>query len=197
MRPSRSHNLRGQRLRANSWLSLPSRRSTNTMTSWLQRQRKQTLLDLSSEAGLAHEEDSLKDEIVEALDEHLQRHATRLSRNAVFEPYYGARSRTPHKTRSSSGAMAATSDDGDVRTIVRGRGRRATKVKQEHEYDRAYSLSSTPRGLTANAILATTPKPTLQRTSFRPGQQSQRMRSCLVVLQAGHGAQSSRPRPPT
>ncbi|RMY67394.1 hypothetical protein D0862_15092 [Hortaea werneckii] len=103
-------------------------------TSWLNKQRKQTLLDLSSEAGLDQPEDARKDSIVSALDTFLQANASRLSQNAAFEPYFGPRSRTPFKARSSSAAGNATSDDGDgVKSVVRGRGRRATRVKEEFD----------------------------------------------------------------
>jgi hypothetical protein len=71
-----------------------------------------------------------KDELIENLDEYLQQNATRLTRNPSFEPYYGTR-RTPFKARSSSAAGAVTSDDGEVKSIVKARGRRTTKVKQE------------------------------------------------------------------
>lgn len=74
-----------------------------------------------------------KDDIVDALDAYLQRNQTRLARNATFEPYYGAR-RTPYKTAGRpSGGSGVTSDEGEMKSVVRGRGRRATKVKQEVE----------------------------------------------------------------
>jgi hypothetical protein len=64
---------------------------------------------------------------VDALDDYLQANKTRLSRNEAFEPFYQPR-RTPHKVRDNS-------DDGEVKSVVRGRGRRATasKVKSEPE----------------------------------------------------------------
>ncbi|RMX77172.1 hypothetical protein D0868_16666, partial [Hortaea werneckii] len=103
-------------------------------TSWLNKQRKQTLLDLSSEAGLDQPDDARKDSIVSALDTFLQANASRLSQNPAFEPYFGPRSRTPFKARSSSAAGNATSDDGEgVKSVVRGRGRRATRVKEEFD----------------------------------------------------------------
>jgi len=74
-----------------------------------------------------------KDDIVDALDAHLKQNQTRLARNATFEPYYGVR-RTPYKTVGRpSGVSGVTSDEGEVKSVVRGRGRRATKVKQELE----------------------------------------------------------------
>jgi hypothetical protein len=69
---------------------------------------------------------------VENLDAHLQKNATKLSGKSAFEPYYGTR-RTPFKARGSS-AAGATSDDGEVKSVVKARGRRTTKVKQETEY---------------------------------------------------------------
>ncbi|KAI7518732.1 hypothetical protein KC331_g21053, partial [Hortaea werneckii] len=79
-------------------------------------------------------DDARKDSIVSALDTFLQANASRLSQNAAFEPYFGPRSRTPFKARSSSAAGNATSDDGEgVKSVVRGRGRRATRVKEEFD----------------------------------------------------------------
>ena len=69
---------------------------------------------------------------MENLDAHLQKNATKLSGKSAFEPYYGTR-RTPFKARGSS-APGATSDDGEVKSVVKARGRRTTKVKQETEY---------------------------------------------------------------
>lgn len=72
-----------------------------------------------------------KDEILENLEGHLQANATRLSRNSAFEGYFGTR-RTPGKARSTSTGNV-TSDDGEVKSVVKGRGRRTTKVKSEIE----------------------------------------------------------------
>ncbi|KAI7139523.1 hypothetical protein KC344_g9241, partial [Hortaea werneckii] len=114
-------------------------------TSWLNKQRKQTLLDLSSEAGLEQPDDARKDSIVSALDTFLQANASRLSQNAAFEPYFGPRSRTPFKARSSSAAGNATSDDGEgVKSVVRGRGRRATRVKEEFDSEEPALSSPAP-----------------------------------------------------
>lgn len=132
------------------------------MSSWLNKQRKQTLLDLSNEAGLpqyAHtpliasdngtltfchcrDEDLRKDEIVENLEGHLQANATRLSRNSAFEGYFGTR-RTPFKAQGSSGG-GVTSDDGEVKSVVKARGRRQTKVKSEIEYAPAHLVPQSP-----------------------------------------------------
>lgn len=79
------------------------------------------------------DESSRKDEIVDALDTYLQQNRTRLAKTSAFEPYYEVR-RTPFKARSSSDAAGLTSDDGGVKSVVRGGGRRATKVKEEFEY---------------------------------------------------------------
>lgn len=73
-----------------------------------------------------------KDDLVDALDTYLQANATRLASNRTFEPYYGTR-RTPFKPRSSSAAGGMTSDDGEVKSVVKARGRRTTKVKSETE----------------------------------------------------------------
>jgi hypothetical protein len=78
-------------------------------------------------------EELRKDEIVEALDSHLQQNATRLSRNATFAPYYDVR-RTPFKSRGPGNGVTSGEEDGEVKSVVKGRGRRATRVKQEFEY---------------------------------------------------------------
>lgn len=81
-----------------------------------------------------HRDDDLrKDEIIENLEGHLQANATRLSRNSTFEGYYGAARRTPFKPRGSTEG-GVTSDDGEVKSVVKARGRRTTKVKSEIEY---------------------------------------------------------------
>lgn len=108
------------------------------MTSWLHRQRKQTILDLSREAGLKAEDDTRKDDLIEALEQQLQQNEASLSRNPVFENYYGTR-RTPFPARTSagngvsSGAAATTaggsaSEGTDVKSVVKARGRRVTQV---------------------------------------------------------------------
>ncbi|KAK4892140.1 hypothetical protein LTR27_009324 [Elasticomyces elasticus] len=132
------------------------------MSSWLQRQRKQALIDLSQEAGLRQGEELRKDEIVEALENHLRTHATRLSRNPSFQPYYGT---TPYKTRSSIGGVA--SDDGEVKSVVRGRGRRSTAVKQEASEDTG---ASSPAGPSTSALTRHEPASTslTRRTPGRP-----------------------------
>ncbi|KAI7550025.1 hypothetical protein KC331_g3437, partial [Hortaea werneckii] len=90
-------------------------------------------------------DDARKDSIVSALDTFLQANASRLSQNAAFEPYFGPRSRTPFKARSSSAAGNATSDDGEgVKSVVRGRGRRATRVKEEFDSEEPALSSPAP-----------------------------------------------------
>ncbi|KAK5700486.1 hypothetical protein LTR97_005003 [Elasticomyces elasticus] len=117
------------------------------MSSWLQRQRKQALIDLSQEAGLRQGDELRKDEIVEALESHLRTHATRLSRNPSFQPYYGT---SPYKTTRSSSTMGGlASDDGEVKSVVRGRGRRSTAVKQEPSEDTG---ASSPAGPSTSAL---------------------------------------------
>ncbi|SMY28627.1 unnamed protein product [Zymoseptoria tritici ST99CH_1A5] len=108
--------------------------------SWLMKKKKQDLVDLSKEAGLTLDSALLKDEIVESLDEFLQTNATRLSKNATFEGYYGTgRRSTPFKIRDSSAAPNATSGEEEgVKSVVKARGRRATKIKQEPEDDDAF-----------------------------------------------------------
>lgn len=79
-------------------------------------------------------EDGLKkDEIVENLHEYLQHNATRLSHNASLEGYYGSGvgRRTPFKTRGDEAISSDEPEVTEVKSVVRGRGRRATKIKQE------------------------------------------------------------------
>ncbi|KAK1065790.1 hypothetical protein LTR74_007671 [Friedmanniomyces endolithicus] len=135
------------------------------MSSWLTRQRKQALIDLSREAGLRQDEDARKDDIVEALENHLQKNATRLSRNASFEPYYGTR-KTPSKARSSSTMVGVTSDDSEAKSVVKGRGRRPTAVKQEFGDDTG---ASSPAGPSTTTLTHPDPSgPLTQRTPARP-----------------------------
>lgn len=84
--------------------------------------------------AVSREEESRKEHLVDTLDTYLKQNSTRLSRNPTFEPYYGAltRSRTPGPKRDSSVGHALSSEN-DVTSVVRGRGRRSTKVKEEHE----------------------------------------------------------------
>ncbi|KAK5729261.1 hypothetical protein LTR15_002403 [Elasticomyces elasticus] len=133
------------------------------MSSWLQRQRKQALIDLSQEAGLRQGDELRKDEIVEALENHLRSNATRLSRNPSFQPYYGT---TPYKTTRSSSAMGGVaSDDGEVKSVVRGRGRRSTAVKQEPSEDTG---ASSPAGPSTSALTRREPA-SMSLTRRTPG----------------------------
>ncbi|KAK5713752.1 hypothetical protein LTR17_017519 [Elasticomyces elasticus] len=133
------------------------------MSSWLQRQRKQALIDLSQEAGLRQGDELRKDEIVEALENHLRTNATRLSRNPNFQPYYGT---TPYKTRSSSTIGGVASDDGEVKSVVRGRGRRSTAVKQEPGEDTG---ASSPAGPSTSAPTRREPASTSLLRRSTPG----------------------------
>lgn len=81
---------------------------------------------------LRRDDDVRKDDLIDNLDKYLQANSTRLARNTSFQPYFDTR-RTPFKARSSS-AGAVTSDDGEVKSVVKARGRRTTKVKPEVEY---------------------------------------------------------------
>ena len=69
----------------------------------------------------------MKPDLVDALDDYLQVNETRLSGNEAFDPFYQPH-RTPYKVRGNS-------EDEKVKSVVRGRGRRATtsKVKSEPE----------------------------------------------------------------
>lgn len=88
-------------------------------------------MDTADEVVVHRDEDSRKDEIVEALEQHLNTNATRLSRRAEFEGFYRS-FKSPVKGRLSTAAGAATSDDsGETKSIVRRRARPATKVKEE------------------------------------------------------------------
>ena len=86
--------------------------------------------------SLAHrDEDTRKDDIVEKLHEHLQANATRLSRIPAFESYYGMRRSTPSKARESNAVAiaGATSDDPEVKSVMKARGKKPAKVKEESE----------------------------------------------------------------
>lgn len=85
------------------------------------------LIRTTSEDGLK------KDEIVERLQDYLQQNATRLIDNAALESYYATgpavSRRTPFKARGTAAASSAEPEV--VKSVVRGGGRRATRVKQE------------------------------------------------------------------
>lgn len=79
-----------------------------------------------------------KDEIIDALDAHLRKNATSLSGVSAFEDYYGKRRATPGRPPRESTAAFAPSGGEDtsteVKSVVKARGRRPTKVKSEPEY---------------------------------------------------------------
>ena len=74
-----------------------------------------------------------KDELVSVLDEHLQTNATRLSRNADLRDYYDRTGSPAKRVPSNVGAAATVTSDGEIHSVVRQRGRRTTKVKDEFE----------------------------------------------------------------
>ncbi|CAK4033707.1 hypothetical protein DOTSEDRAFT_69097 [Lecanosticta acicola] len=166
--------------------------------SWLQRQRKQALIDLAAEAGLKQDEDLRKDEIVENLNAHLQQNATALSRVRAFEDYYGKRRATPGRPpRESTAAFLPRADEveveAEVKSVVKRGGKRATKVKPEPEDEgpvsspirAAAAAASTaknaiatvssalsPTALSPSAQLTSTsytPAPRMRRRSELPG----------------------------
>ncbi|KAF7190083.1 hypothetical protein HII31_08414 [Pseudocercospora fuligena] len=143
--------------------------------SWLQRQRKQALLDLSKEAGLEQNDDLRKDEIVETLDEYLQNNRTRLQSNSAFDGYWVTkRGTTPFKPRESTAAFVPEAVEdavNEVKSVVKGRGRRATKVKQESDDDATFSSPiASASAAASNAISAVTSalSPSGQLTSRTP-----------------------------
>lgn len=85
-------------------------------------------------ADSCQSEDGLKkDEIVENLNDYLQLNATRLSNNTSLGGYYGGAvgRRTPFKARDEVATYSDEPEVTEVKSVVRGRGRRTTKVKQE------------------------------------------------------------------
>ncbi|EME85954.1 uncharacterized protein MYCFIDRAFT_40008 [Pseudocercospora fijiensis CIRAD86] len=144
--------------------------------SWLQRQRKQALLDLSKEAGLELNEDLRKDEIVETLDEYLPNNKTRLQSNSAFDGYWVTRrGTTPFKTRESTAAFS----------VVKGRPRRATRVKQESEYVDA--ISAVTSALSPSGQLSSrTPATRARRISQLPGPPSPATVADIVEEESAH-----------
>ncbi|PPJ56986.1 hypothetical protein CBER1_00521 [Cercospora berteroae] len=160
-------------------------------TSWLQRQRKAQLLELSEQAGLKQDEDTRKDDIVESLNEYLQTHSTRLSREPAFSGYFGTRA-TPGRPRASASEFLPESVGEvveEVKSVVKSRGRRPTKVKQESEDDTGI-LSSPVQAAVASASNALSPvasalSPSTQLNPRTPG------------LRGGARRQSQLPGPPS
>lgn len=76
----------------------------------------------------------LKDEIVQQLETHLTQNASKYSRVPAFEEFYGKRpARTPGRPpkERESAYVPSGEDEIDVKSAVKPRGRRPTKVKQE------------------------------------------------------------------
>ncbi|KAF2771890.1 hypothetical protein EJ03DRAFT_10843 [Teratosphaeria nubilosa] len=97
--------------------------------------------------------------MVEQLDAFLTANATRLSRNAAFEPYFGPRN-TPG--RPSNAALASADEAPNGRSGVRRTVRRTTTVKQEEadpDYTSPNSASSPIDS--ARRIVSTAPAPAL------------------------------------
>lgn len=71
--------------------------------------------------------------MVENLHDFLQNNATRLANNASLGGYYGTSTnrRTPYKAREEVLVSSDEPEVTEVKSVVRGRGRRATKIKQE------------------------------------------------------------------
>jgi hypothetical protein len=61
---------------------------------------------------------------VSALENHLLANARQFTNDPVFQDFYTVKSRTPYKARD-------TANDSEVKSVVRERGRRSTKVKPE------------------------------------------------------------------
>ncbi|KAF1823476.1 uncharacterized protein K489DRAFT_379465 [Dissoconium aciculare CBS 342.82] len=128
--------------------------------SWLSRQRKQNLLDLSAEAGLPQNKDTLKDDIVEALDAHLRLNAARFSSNSNFAGYFNGRSSTPFKSRQSLAATGDVPSGDDASTAThkpasKPRARKPTKIKSEAESDEVSPSSPVQAATSALAQTAT------------------------------------------
>lgn len=104
---------------------------------------------VSASLTLFRDPDARKDELIETLDAYLKANGSRLSHNETFQPYFDTR-RTPFKPRPGSATEGANSDDPEVKSVVKARGRRTTKVKQEDEYAPAAQarLRTTERWLT-------------------------------------------------
>jgi hypothetical protein len=85
--------------------------------------------------------DLLKDEVIESLDNYLHANATRLRDEPAFEGYFG-KTRTPARPQRESTAAfipfipppGAGEEESEVKSVVKSRARRATRVKQEIEY---------------------------------------------------------------
>ncbi|KAM0712174.1 hypothetical protein Q7P37_011268 [Cladosporium fusiforme] len=120
-------------------------------TSWLTKQRKSALIDLAAQAGLELDDGLNKPEVVDALDDFLQTNSSRLQNDPTFEPFFVTR-RTPHKARDNS-------DEAEVKSVVRGRGRRATKVKSEPEDSDEYVGAAT-----RTSVMASSPTAVQRRT---------------------------------
>ncbi|USW50320.1 Putative glutathione transferase 3 [Septoria linicola] len=160
--------------------------------SWLQRQRKAQLLELSEQAGLKQHEDTRKDDIVENLNDYLQTNSTRLAREPAFSGYFGTRSTPGRPSRASASDLLPDSVDDvveEVKSVVKSRGRRATQVKQESEDDEG-GISSPVQAVIASASNALSPITSALSPS---GQLNPR----TPALRGGSRRQSQLPGPPS
>jgi hypothetical protein len=117
-------------------------------SSWLNKHRKSELIDLAADADLdlyvftsmwhliacdarwlsSSGSDPLnKNQIVAALEDHLHANAMQFRNEAVFRDFYLTTRRSPFKAARDTGT------DSEVKSVVRERGRRLTKVKPEPE----------------------------------------------------------------
>lgn len=74
---------------------------------------------------------------MENLNEYLQSNSTRLSRDPAFSGYFGTAAKTPGRAPRVSTVNYVPDIVADaveeVKSVVKSRGRRPTKVKQESE----------------------------------------------------------------
>ncbi|KAK4974707.1 hypothetical protein LTR28_010347, partial [Elasticomyces elasticus] len=96
------------------------------MAAALRYQKKGDLQNLASAAGFANFETLNREDLMVALDEHLQKYAAQLSHDPAFEFYYG-------RSSSPTGGRATISADGATKYEIRGRGRRSTRIKDDVE----------------------------------------------------------------
>ncbi|KAL5117825.1 hypothetical protein ACEQ8H_004299 [Pleosporales sp. CAS-2024a] len=121
--------------------------------SWLQKKRKGELIELAQKAGLPHADGYLKDDLVDAIQDHLNSNETTYAKHPEFRDYYG-RSASPVKRERSSPSAP----------LVITKTRRRTLIQAPSHEPPLLDASAHAKG-TPTALVARTPRAVSRRVS--------------------------------
>ncbi|KAI9705309.1 MAG: hypothetical protein M1820_005139 [Bogoriella megaspora] len=102
------------------------------MSAWLHRQKKGDLVELAKDAELGDTDAMLKDELADALDEHLKKNASSLSTKQSLNGYYSRAS--PTKTTSNGSKTAVAGDADETKAVTKSRRKTIKKDEIESPY---------------------------------------------------------------